>query len=189
MAFAHPARGRIRHDPFEPLPFAKRLARRYWPLLSVILLSMGAYSSSIALRTGTIGLLGDVTMFQVKVWQAKKENRQLPGVDQQGLILRKFEDLWRTWIGGEPATARLDEPRRFFAFLGILAAAAALLALAMGAAFFLKEILAQKLVLRIIADIRQAIVDHLVFQSLSFYHRRKARTSLRSRTTMPRTPP
>jgi subfamily B ATP-binding cassette protein MsbA len=173
---------------FEPARFGRALGRRYWPLLLVILLSMATYSGFLALRLAAAGLLADVAVVQMKQSETPQAGayrsfaRGLHWVGQKlglekvekGRILGQFEDKWSRFTGAEPPTARLEEPSRFYRFLIEFTAAGVVLSLIMGVAFFLKELLAQKLVLGIMADIRQAVVDHLVTQSLAFFQRHKA---------------
>ncbi len=164
-----PAMPSADREEFRPGVFARRLARRYWTLLAVIMVCMGSYSAFTVLRLGAIGLVTDVTFHLVKGREAPPGQKV-----EKGAMLESFERNWRKFLGGEPPTSRLEVPSRFYRFLGVLVAAAVVLALIMGISFFLKELLAQRLVLRIIADVRQAIVDRLVTQSLGFFHHQRA---------------
>ncbi len=155
--------------PFSAYRFIRGLARRNWVLLAVIVISMGAYSGFLALRLGAGGLLADVALFQVKEKQAPA-GQQI----EKGKILGSFEKGWKNWVGGDPPTSNLDAHDRFYGFMISFTLAAVILSLMSALAFFLKELLAQRLVLSIMAELRQAIVDHLVGQSLAFFHRRKA---------------
>ncbi len=169
--------GNSTRDRFRPGVFAWALARRYWTLLLVILICMGTYSAFLALRLGAVGLVTDATVFLIRERDAE-EGKAV----QKGKILQGFEEIWKDNLGPDPPTAGIQEPRRFYAFLVSLVIAAVLLGLFMGISYFLKELLAQKLVLKIIADIRQAIVDHLVVQSLAFFNQQRA-GDLMSRVT------
>jgi ATP-binding cassette, subfamily B, bacterial MsbA len=154
--------------PFEPWAYVRRLLRRYRGLILVMLLCMGAYSSFYAFRLGVVGLAVDVASYI-------HDKRAAPEANvMKGKILEGFETRWRKYLGGDPPTLRLTEPGTFYRFLVGFAVVVVLASVVMGGTFFLKEFLAQRLVLSIIADLRQAIVDHLVTQSLAFFHRNKA---------------
>ena len=160
-------------DRFSPRAFTRALAGRYWKLLAVIIGCMVFHSAFTSLRLGAGGLLIDATVHLLRVRDAHKDGGDADQVPK-GAVLSGFEERWISHIGGEPPTERMEEPVRFYTFLGIFAGSALVLSLGMGIFLFLKEFLAQKLVLKIIADVRQAIVDHLVGQSLGYFHRQKA---------------
>ncbi len=162
-------------DHFQPSAFARGLARRYWALLAVIVISMTAYSTFYALRLGAAGFVADTTLYILKKREEPPPEAGQPAKEpEKGRVLQKFEEGWRKVIKTEPPTNDLLQARTFYTFLTGFVAAALVFALLMGVTFFLKEMLAQRLVLSIIADVRQAIVDHLLTQSLAFFHRSRA---------------
>jgi subfamily B ATP-binding cassette protein MsbA len=174
-------------EEFQPAAFARRLARRYWPLLAVVLVCMGTYSAFTAMRLAVGGLVVDVTKYLLEKRVAPASERWTLEVDLignyvedrapsvvKGKVLSGFEGYWDKWIGSPAPTAKIEEPRRFYRFLIGLGVVAVLASLAMGVSYYLKEFLAQRFVLAVIADVRQAIVDHLVLQSLAFFNRQRA---------------
>jgi len=164
-----------------PARFVGRLAKKHWRLLAVVVVGMGLYSGLLALRLGALGLLFDVAKFQNVQKELSRQREAEKGKDaappeqvEKGKILQGFEKRWESVVGGPPPTAGMEEPARFYRFMIVFSVAAVVLSLIMGLSFYLKEFLAVKLVQSMMAEVRQGIVDHLVRQSLAFFHRQKA---------------
>ena len=108
---------------FQPGVFAKRLAGRYWSLLSVILVCMVTYSGFTALRLAAGGLVVDVTKFLLEEKAASGQrwatvvvltNFVEKGDERKGKILQGFERGWEKLLGGKAPTVGIEkEPRRF----------------------------------------------------------------------------
>jgi len=154
---------------FQPRRLFGHLLRQYRCVLAVIFVSMGIYASFNVARIMAAGIVVDAAKYILERRAAAPE-----AAVEKGNTLRQFETAWNATIGGEPPTARIEVPERFYRALIGFSSAVVALSLAMGVFYYLKEFLAQKLAQQVIASVRQSIVDRLMVHSLSFFHRQRA---------------
>jgi len=96
--------------------------------------------------------------------------------EKTGRFLRGFETAWEYVMPAdwEPPTRALAQPggfEQFFIFLAVLFVFVGVLS---GLTFFVKELVAQQLVVRMLVDTRIALFRQLTRQSVSYFHARRS---------------
>ena len=132
--------------------FYLSLMGRYWYLLAFMSIFTLFYSAITALRLGFISIVVD----------------GLPTVEDgsKGQFAKYLIMLW-DW--GLPQVERTDS--NLLIFLGAMICSIGLCAAAF---YYLKEMIAQRMVVHMLVDTRKALFRHLAGQSVSFFHNRRS---------------
>ena len=162
--------GREKRIPFSiksVLSYYTSLMGRYWYLLGFMAVFTLFYSAITALRLGFISIVVD----GLPTAEATAENENGVAKGKFAEFLRQFWEWGRIksveW--GFPDFERTDA--NLLIFLGV-----AICSIGICAAIFyyLKEMIAQRMVVRMLVDTRKALFRHLASQSVSFFHNRRA---------------
>ena len=134
------------------LSFYTSLMGRYWYLLGFMAVFTLFYSAITALRLGFISIVVD----------------GLPTVEgnNTGQFAKYLTLLWE-W--GLPEIERTNT--NLLIFLGASICSMGIFA---AACYYLKEMIAQRMVVHMLVDTRKALFRHLASQSVSFFHNRRS---------------
>ena len=161
--------GREKRIPFSikgVLSFYTSLMGRYWYLLGFMAVFTLFYSAVTALRLGFISIVVDGLPTVDATAEAGGE-----ADGKFGEFLRQFWEWGRLrfveWGFGDFERT----PENLLIFLGV-----AICSIGICAAIFyyLKEMIAQRMVVRMLVDTRKALFRHLASQSVSFFHNRRS---------------
>ncbi len=171
--------------------FYASLIRRYRSVVIVTLLLGLAYAGvSQATRVLPMGIVVDLIGSELKRDQAKDAGDEAGAAGQQreegdrehGRILQKFDEIWE-FFSAEPSPTHLLKTRGGLKkFIVVLAGILVILAILAAVLHYVREVLAQKMVVRMLIDVRRALFDHLTRQSVSYFSQRRM-GDLLSRTT------
>ncbi|MEC7922040.1 MAG: ABC transporter ATP-binding protein, partial [Planctomycetota bacterium] len=161
--------GREKRIPFSikgVLSFYTSLMGRYWYLLGFMAVFTLFYSAVTALRLGFISIVVD----------------GLPTVDATagsgGAAKGKFAEFLRQfWEWGRLKSVEWgfgDFERTDTNLLIFLGVAICSIGICAAVFYYLKEMIAQRMVVRMLVDTRKALFRHLASQSVSFFHNRRS---------------
>ena len=134
------------------LSFYTSLMGRYWYLLGFMAVFTLFYSAITALRLGFVSIVVD--------------GLPTEGSNNSGQFAKYLTRLWE-W--GLPEVPR--ENSNLLIFLGVAICSMGIFAAAF---YYLKEMIAQRMVVRMLVDTRKALFRHLASQSVSFFHNRRS---------------